>query len=187
MFIQKIGAVLVIQAHLVNKKLDKRCANNKPFAHPTLAGSEETAREVEAFHRGVESNLHLLGRSIKAGEPVKKYNFADVGYNFMIASNGTIYEGRSLQFEAAHVLGKNPGNIGIAFLGDYSDNPLSKAQVISAEKLIQKLNDVYSINSSGIKSNYIYTHAQFDANRLNELAGAKKQIAEIRAKIYSND
>ncbi len=153
-------------------------------------GSEDTPQEVEDLQRGHESAVHLLGRTIVNGGRPQKYGFADVGYNFMIAPNGTIYEGRSMQYEAAHVSNpivgnKNPGNIGIAFLGNYADAPLTTAQTDSANVLMAQLNNVYHIsarNPGG--AGFIYTHADFDPSRHSELAGAAAQVQAMRQKLY---
>jgi hypothetical protein len=153
-------------------------------------GSEATPEEVEALQRGHESNLHYLGRAITAGGKPEPYNFADVGYNFLVAPDGTIYEGRSLQYEGAHVSNKvvgnkNPGNIGIAFLGDYSNKPLSAAQLKSADALIGRLNNFYAIPSRNPAGDYIHTHAEFDPARHSELAGARDQVERLRRRIYA--
>ena len=115
----------------------------------------------------------------------QSYGFGDVGYNFMIGSDGTIYEGRPLQYEAAHVGGHNAGNVGVAFLGDYSSKPLSDAQLAAAHSLITRLNDVYGIPARNANSNnYIYSHGQFDTKRQSELAGAATQIEALKQSIY---
>jgi hypothetical protein len=148
-------------------------------------GSESTPEEVEALHRGHESTFHHLERAIAAGGEPERYGFADVGYNFLVAPEGTIYEGRSLKYQGAHVSGKNSGNIGIAFLGDYSSNPLSSAQIKSADALITRLNNFYDIPSRNPAGGYIHTHAEFDNTRRSELAGAKDQVERLRRRIYA--
>ncbi len=55
----------------------------------------------------------------------KKWN--DIGYHFLVDPFGTIFEGRPVGVIGAHVLHRNPGNIGISVLGNYhppvSDEP----------------------------------------------------------------
>ncbi len=43
--------------------------------------------------------------------------WCDVGYHFLVAPDGTVFEGRPLSLLGAHVGGHNRGNVGIAFLG----------------------------------------------------------------------
>lgn len=47
----------------------------------------------------------------------KKWN--DIGYHFLVDPFGTIFEGRPVGVIGAHVLHKNPANIGISVLGNY--------------------------------------------------------------------
>lgn len=102
------------------------------------------------------------------------HTFGDVGYHFMIGEDGTIYQGRPLDFVGAHVLDQNDGNIGLAFLGDYGNRPLTSAQVSSARALSRMLADVYGIERYA-------THADLSDEKRNELRGAAAQIPEIAA------
>ena len=84
-----------MMAHLVNSDSGKRCANNKPFAHPTLAGNGSGQRgnnqsqnemakaaansnnlnqsEREVFHRNISNQkynymeLEDIARGVKDG------------------------------------------------------------------------------------------------------------------------
>ena len=153
-------------------------------------GSRSTPEEVEALHRGEESKFSKFGRNAKSiltqGKLAQRYGNADVGYNFLIAPNGSIYEGRSLEYIPAHVSGNNPGNVGIAFLGDYTSKPLTTNQVSSSEALIKTLNGAYGINTKAQPSNYIFTHGQFDAVKQDELKGALPQIEGLKKRVYGS-
>lgn len=145
-------------------------------------GDERTPQEVEALHRGHEPPLHAFERDawsrVTSGRPAQHYeNWGDVGYNFLIGADGTIYEGRALKFEGAHVANHNAGNIGIAFLGDYGKSPLSTAQIRSAGALVGQLSHIY-----GIGPDKVFTHAQWDSMRHSELQGPSRagQIEAVR-------
>ncbi|MBN1774435.1 MAG: N-acetylmuramoyl-L-alanine amidase, partial [Deltaproteobacteria bacterium] len=43
--------------------------------------------------------------------------WCDIGYHFLVGTDGSIYEGRPLQMVGAHVGGHNTGNIGVSFIG----------------------------------------------------------------------
>ena len=45
-------------------------------------------------------------------------NWADIGYNFLIGSDGKVYEGRGWDRTGAHARGHNSNSIGIAYIGD---------------------------------------------------------------------
>ncbi len=96
--------------------------NDVPYSLVTLhhTGDPTTPGEVENIHRANEGIITLIRTLGSVVNLAQKYNLADVGYHYMIAEDGTIYEGRSLDYAGAHVSGNNKGNIGIAFLGDYT-------------------------------------------------------------------
>jgi len=85
--------------------------------------------------------------------------FADIAYNFLVDSEGTVFEGRSLDVVPAHAgrtvegdtrhditLDPDYGSIGIAFSAD-TDESLSEAQVRSAIALIAQLRAEHPIDS----------------------------------------
>ena len=61
-----------------------------------------TVRQIQAFHQGPDRG------------------WSDVGYNFLIGSEGTVYEGRGWGFVGAHARGENSRSIGVAYIGDGS-------------------------------------------------------------------
>ena len=61
-----------------------------------------TVRQIQAFHQGPERG------------------WSDVGYNFLIGDDGTVYEGRGWGFVGAHARGENSRSIGVAYVGDGS-------------------------------------------------------------------
>ena len=65
----------------------------------TYAGAQ-TVRNIQAFHQG----------------PTRKW--ADIAYSFLVAPDGTIYEGRGWGKQGAHAKGYNSSSVGIAFIGD---------------------------------------------------------------------
>ncbi len=50
------------------------------------------------------------------------YRWGDVGYNYVVDINGAVYEGRygGNSVIGGHVLGYNPGTIGVSVIGDYN-------------------------------------------------------------------
>ncbi|KPP71098.1 hypothetical protein Z043_110020, partial [Scleropages formosus] len=45
----------------------------------------------------------------------------DIGYSFVVGSDGYLYEGRGWQRRGAHTRGQNSRGYGISFIGDYND------------------------------------------------------------------
>jgi len=44
--------------------------------------------------------------------------WADVGYNFLVAPDGTVFEGRGWGYSGAHAKGHNSSSVGVAYVGD---------------------------------------------------------------------
>ncbi len=68
--------------------------------------------------------------------------WSDIGYNYLIAQDGTIYEGRDPgsgeqdNVRGAHFCGKNTGTMGICLLGTYTDVAPTDTTVASLLKLM---------------------------------------------------
>ena len=75
----------------------------------------------------------------------KTKNWADIAYHFLIGKNGTIYQGRELFSQGAHVKRHNSGNIGIALLGNYQKHRLNAKQKASLVNLLDALRERYEI------------------------------------------
>ena len=80
---------------------------------------QRSVQQIQAFHQG----------------PERKW--ADVGYNFLVAPDGTVYEGRGWGFAGAHARGKNSESIGVAFIGDGSKEMPAAAKSAVLELLRQ--------------------------------------------------
>jgi len=159
-----------------------------PYTRITFhdTGSDDTPQSVDELHTNNESYLHHLGREVKNAFHAERYHNGDIGYHFLIGADGTIYEGRPLTYEGAHVWGHNPANIGVAFLGDYSSNPLSDAQLNSAKVLVGVLNRTYHIGQNANGQPYIFSHKDLAPSsgehaRPVELVGANQQMDQIKA------
>ena len=63
----------------------------------------------------------------------KKYN--DIAYNFLIGSDGNVYEGRGWKRVGSHTHGFNSKAIGISFVGNFSTKS-PKSEAIEACKLL---------------------------------------------------
>lgn len=139
------------------------------------SGSETTPQAVEYLHRHDNGPVEGFFRRHGFGQEYASI-FGDVGYHFLIDSEGHIFEGRPLKYEGAHVSGHNPHNIGIVFLGNFAGKPLSHQQVVSGLLLMADLMQKYHITAD-----QIFTHGQFDEKKHDELEGASTQIASMKS------
>lgn len=96
-------------------------------------------------------------------------NYGDIGYHFVIDGAGRVWEGRSLQYEGAHVSGENEANIGVMLLGNFETGTASGAQLGTMHALIVALcrhfgfgpRRVYGhrdLGASACPGRYLYPH-----------------------------
>jgi len=98
----------------------------------TSSNSAEVLRKIDREHH------KTIGRK---GEPG-----ACIGYHFVIARDGRIFEGRPLQFQGAHAGGdNNRRNIGVCLLGDFQDHQLPSIQRDTLVKVLDRLRATYDI------------------------------------------
>lgn len=77
---------------------------------------------------------------------VNERGWCDIGYHFLISQAGEIFQGRSqIDRTGAHVARQNKGNIGIAFIGDFTLAPPTSAQLDAAIDLTRHLHQTYRI------------------------------------------
>ncbi|XP_026168146.1 peptidoglycan recognition protein 5 [Mastacembelus armatus] len=68
---------------------------------------------------------------------VKERGFDDIGYNFLVGGDGTLFEGRGWGVVGAHTKGHNHDSLGIAFMGNFNNDTPSKEAISSVKKLLQ--------------------------------------------------
>uniref|UniRef100_UPI0037E990EE peptidoglycan recognition protein 5 n=1 Tax=Semicossyphus pulcher TaxID=241346 RepID=UPI0037E990EE len=73
--------------------------------------------------------------SIQRGHMTER-NFDDIGYNFLVWSDGTVYEGRGWGVVGAHSKGNNHDSLGIAFMGNFNNDTPSAEAIMSVKQLL---------------------------------------------------
>ncbi len=87
----------------------------------------------------------------------KDKGWACIGYHFVIARDGTVFEARPIKYQGAHATGDNNiGNIGICLLGNFDERPIPPAQRKSLELTVDRLRKQYRI-----KPNELFGHRDF--------------------------
>uniref|UniRef100_A0A0K8TH54 Peptidoglycan-recognition protein n=1 Tax=Lygus hesperus TaxID=30085 RepID=A0A0K8TH54_LYGHE len=61
----------------------------------------------------------------------------DIGYNFAVGGEGSVYEGRGWDVVGAHAVSYNVKSIGICMIGDFVENLPPAAQIQSLRELIE--------------------------------------------------
>ncbi|KAG7223037.1 hypothetical protein INR49_015926 [Caranx melampygus] len=90
-------------------------------ALPSCKGLKECQDRVLSIQRG-----HMTER-----------RFDDIGYNFLIGGDGTVFEGRGWGVVGAHTKGQNHDSVGIAFMGNFNNDTPSKESILAVKLLLQ--------------------------------------------------
>ncbi|MEM7231506.1 MAG: peptidoglycan recognition family protein [Planctomycetota bacterium] len=105
------------------------------WGHDRRAVAEEI-RKIQRFHQ-------------------RQQRWADIGYHFLIDRTGAIWQGRELKFQGAHAKNQNPGNIGIALLGNYTRQDLTESQRRALRTFVATLMRRYNVSIGNV-----YTHGE---------------------------
>jgi len=97
----------------------------------------------------------------------------DIGYNFVIAQDGSIFEGREHQnidstdnIKGAHFCGKNSSTMGVCVLGNYQSIRPTNASILSLEHLL-----TWKCNKDGISATEQSNHPSGSSTKLHHIAG----------------
>jgi hypothetical protein len=74
-----------------------------------------------------------------------KAGYADIGYHFVIAIDGTLFEGRPIQLRGAHTEGFNTGTVGVVLLGNFENTEPTQEQLQTLNQLVIYLRNRYGI------------------------------------------
>lgn len=122
---------------------------------PIPDARKHTPRFVTIHHAGVEwkaarpavefvRNMQAWGQKDK--------NWPDLPYHFLIAPDGTIFEGRSLQYEPeSNTKYELAGNIGVEMMGNFETQRPSAAQLQSCARLVAWLCQELKIDPANIR------------------------------------
>ncbi|XP_002022364.2 peptidoglycan-recognition protein SD [Drosophila persimilis] len=67
-----------------------------------------------------------------------RQRFSDIGYHYLIGGNGRVYEGRSPSQRGAFAGANNEGSLGIAFMGNFDEQPPSDAALEAGKSLLEQ-------------------------------------------------
>nr|AME17979.1 peptidoglycan recognition protein B [Antheraea pernyi] len=101
--------------------------------HTYIPGVCMTREECSSAMRSMQNTHQLIN------------GWADIGYNFAVGGEGSVYEGRGWTAVGAHAVGFNTNSIGIVLIGDWVSNLPPTRQLQTAKELI----------AAGVKLGYI--------------------------------
>lgn len=107
----------------------------------------------------VHCSASKKGRYLTASEIRKEHlarGWKDIGYHFVIRTDGAVETGRRIDTQGAHVEGHNKDNVGICLIGGLNAQgkasfTYTPAQMYSLERLLDELCGLYSIPFDNIK------------------------------------
>lgn len=88
---------------------------------------------------------------------VESRGWGDIGYNFLVGGDGSIYVGRGWDIEGAHTKGFNMDSVCFAFVGTFNTIKPPRRQLVAVQKMI-----VEGVKLKKLKADYaLYGHRQF--------------------------
>jgi hypothetical protein len=101
--------------------------------------------------------------------------WADIGYHFIVDRNGKVWEGRSIDWQGAHVKDHNEGNIGILALGNFDVQSPTSAQVEGVRKHVVAVMKAYNVPASRVKTHQEWAPTACPGRNM------QSQIARLRS------
>lgn len=102
--------------------------------------------------------------------------WADIGYHLAIDRGGTLWQGRAIRWQGAHVQNHNEGNVGVLVMGNFDLQKPTFAQLKTLQRVIRELRATY-----GIKRGRVYTHKEWpDAQTACPGRTLQPRVTEIR-------
>lgn len=123
---------------------------NSELPKPWKLRAAEAFDRVTVHHSGASANYHTeRSQVLRDMEGVfishTRRNYGDIGYHFVVDYAGTVWEGRSLAYEGAHVACQNERNVGIMVLGNFEDQTPSTGQITTVSRLLSLLQQRFKI------------------------------------------
>lgn len=84
----------------------------------------------------------------------KNNGWAGIGYNFFIRKDGSVWEGRPLEYVPAHCSGHNSTTIGVCFEGNFEYEWMPEAQINAGKEMVAYIRDNYGINKFSKHKDY---------------------------------
>lgn len=122
----------------------------KPKARTPLS----TPVKYAVIHHSDTPKCHSKMKCIERVRSIQEYHmhhnhWSDIGYNFLIGSDGNVYEGRGSDTVGAHTKFYNSQSIGICVIGNYSSSRPNWPSLIALKRLLSCLK-----NNKKLKNDY---------------------------------
>ena len=92
-----------------------------------------------------------VGPTKIAAYHVSRHQWPGIGYHFVVAADGTLYQTNALETKSYHAVRANPYGVGICFLGNFTDAVPPAAQIQAGAHLIAWLMGELDLPISSIR------------------------------------
>ncbi len=142
-----------------------RCSSNhspnRITIHHTVTPTNDSMspqarlRNIQAYHQNVNG-------------------WCDIGYHFLVSRDGRLWEGRPMGRLGTHVGNNNTGNLGISFIGTFTNDAATSTQINNVGKLVKGLASKYGfgIGTGTVKGHRNYNSTACPGNKLYTQLGA---------------
>lgn len=123
-------------------------------------------------------------------ESIRKYHiehngWKDIGYHYLIETDGSVHKGRDETATGAHTVGLNNISIGICLVGNFDKYEPNEAQLQALNDLISDIQYRYNIPNENIKMHRDYANKtcpgmKFPIGRVRDMHWAEKIWHELR-------
>lgn len=141
----RLPAIRVIIAHTADRR-------NPTSQVRTIHSDISNSIAVQLFF---QMDCAQIVRNIQ-DEHMQIKNWDDIGYNFSVGGDGSIYVGRGWNYKGAHSRVYNQNSICIAFIGNFWKTQPSNRALIAAQRLMEE-----GVRTSKLTQDYrLYGHRQ---------------------------
>ena len=108
-----------------------------------------------AIHHTAESRAATLEQGMSAMRYMQDLHmngngWKDIGYHYCIDDSGRIYQGTEVQYVASHTDNNNTGNVGVAFMGDFSGVQPTEKALSACTALLAYLETQFPIQTDSV-------------------------------------
>ncbi len=108
----------------------------------------EDIRYLVIHHSAVPASV---GAANIAAYHIRRHQWPGIGYHFVVAADGTLFQTNALETESYHAARANPYSIGICFLGDFTNAPPPATQIRAGAHLVAWLLGELNLSIDSIK------------------------------------
>lgn len=195
----RVRAVVVQAVHRAEEPVDENEGVLAPVPSPQIVTralwgarpprdpyTDHTPEQITVHHSSQPTQANFQGassiRGIQAFHQGPERGWSDIGYHFLVAPDGKIYEGRPATVVGAHSPA-NTGKIGCCLIGDFQHNEtLTAAQRASLVNLLAYLAGKYKIATSKIKGHRDFQGTDCPGQHVyDQLPQIRKDVGEVVA------